>query len=132
MTTGSRSNGLIGAAPPNLHTRQFVPQGALLGRCHLVVAHGGAGSVLGALRYGVPMVLIPLGADHADNADQVERSGAGVKVGADSSPEAIRAVVTSVLDDDCFRTAARSLRDEIAVVPEPAAVAVILEELVCD
>jgi UDP:flavonoid glycosyltransferase YjiC (YdhE family) len=75
------------------------------------------------------MALIPLGADHADNADQVERSGAGVKVGAGSSPQAIRAGITSVLDDDCFRTAARSLRDEIAVMPQPAAVALVLEQL---
>jgi hypothetical protein len=127
MTTGSRWKELTGAVPANLYVRQFIPQGALLDRCHLVVTHGGAGSVLGALRYGVPMVVIPLGADHDGNADEVERSGAGVKVSAGATSRALADAVTAVLDGSGFRAAARTLREEIDDMPGPAAVIPVLE-----
>jgi UDP:flavonoid glycosyltransferase YjiC (YdhE family) len=127
MTTGSRWKELTGAVPANLYVRQFIPQGALLDRCHLVVTHGGAGSVLGALRYGVPMVVIPLGADHDGNADEVERSGAGVKVSAGATSRTLADAVTAVLDGSGFSAAARTLREEIADMPGPAAVIPVLE-----
>lgn len=129
MTTGSRSKELTGTVPANLHVRPFVPQGAVLDRCQLMVTHGGAGSVLGALRYGIPMVVIPLGADHNVNADQVERAGAGLKIEAGATTQTICSSVTAVLHGGRFRTAARILRDEIAEMPEPAAVALLLERL---
>jgi hypothetical protein len=129
LTTGSRWKELPWPVPANLHVRSFIPQGALLNRCHLVVTHGGAGSVLGALRYGVPMVVIPLGADHDGNADEVERSGAGLKVDARATPQTLRTAITEVLDGSRFRAAARALREEIADMPEPAAVIPVLEEL---
>jgi UDP:flavonoid glycosyltransferase YjiC (YdhE family) len=129
LTTGSRWRGLTCTVPANLHVRPFLPQGALLNRCHLVVTHGGAGSVLGALRYGVPMVVIPLGADQDGNADEVESAGAGLKVDAGAAPRTLRAAVTKVLDGSRFRAAARTLRAEIADMPQPAAVIPVLAEL---
>ena len=56
----------LGVRPDNVHVRQFVPQGALLPRCRLAVTHGGAGSILGPLSHGVPLVLVPLGADQQE------------------------------------------------------------------
>jgi hypothetical protein len=129
MTTGSRWKGLTCPVPANLHVRPFIPQGAILNRSHLVVTHGGAGSVLGALRYGVPMVVIPLGADQDGNADEVERSGAGLRVHAGATPQALRTAVTAVLDGSRFRATARTLGEEIAEMPEPTAVIPFLEEL---
>jgi hypothetical protein len=129
MTTGSRWKELTGTLPANLHVRPFIPQGAILHRCHLVVTHGGAGSVLGALRYGVPMIVIPLGADHDGNAVEVERSGAGLKVDAGATPQTLRTAVTKVLDGSRFRAAARILSEEIADMPGPAAIIPVLEEL---
>jgi MGT family glycosyltransferase len=129
MTTGSRWKELTGMLPANLQVRPFIPQGAILDRCHLVVTHGGAGSVLGALRYGVPMVVIPLGADQDGNADEVQRSGAGLKVDAGATPQTLRTAVTEVLDGSRFRAAARTLSEEIADMPGLAAVIPVLEEL---
>jgi hypothetical protein len=130
MTTGSRWKELTCAVPTNLHVRPFIPQGAILDRCHLVVTHGGAGSVLGALRYGVPMVVIPLGADQDGNADEVERSGAGLKVHTGATPQTLRTAITAVLDGSRFRVAARTLGEEIADMPGPTAAIPFLEELV--
>ncbi len=51
----------------------FVPQGALLARCRLVITHGGSGTMLGALASGVPLLMTPRGADQYDNAAAVVR-----------------------------------------------------------
>jgi UDP:flavonoid glycosyltransferase YjiC (YdhE family) len=129
ITIGSRGSNLSKELPPNVHARAFVPQGAVLARCHAVVTHGGSGSFLGALRYGVPMIVVPLGADHEVNADQVARSGAGLKIATDDLAHGLLPAVISTLEDTSYRTEARRLRDEIARMPEPAAVVPTLEEL---
>ena len=41
----------------------------------LVVSHGGSGSVVGALAHGLPMVLLPLGADQPQNARRCAELG---------------------------------------------------------
>jgi UDP:flavonoid glycosyltransferase YjiC (YdhE family) len=43
-----------------------------------VVCHGGSGTVLGTLSAGVPLIVVPLFADQADNARRVEAVGAGL------------------------------------------------------
>ena len=48
----------LGAPPPNVRVERFVPQAEILPRCRLVVSHAGSGSVLGALAYGLPMLLL--------------------------------------------------------------------------
>ena len=40
----------------------------ILPRCAAVVAHAGSGSVIGSLAHGLPLVLVPQGADQFDNA----------------------------------------------------------------
>jgi len=57
-----------GARPANVQIERYVPQKHLLPHCQLVVSHGGSDSVLGALAHGLPMVLLPIGADQPLNA----------------------------------------------------------------
>jgi UDP:flavonoid glycosyltransferase YjiC (YdhE family) len=129
VTTGSRGSNLSDELPPNIHARRFVPQGAVLNRCHAVVTHGGSGSFLGALRYGLPMVVMPLGADQEKNADQVARSGAGLKLLTRDLGARLRPAVVELLVESSYRQEACRLRDEIAHMPAPAAVVPTLEEL---
>ena len=129
ITTGSHGSNLSNDLPAKIHARIFVPQGAVLDRCHAVVTHGGSGSFLGALSYGVPMVVMPLGADQDANADQVALSGAGIKILPRDLDDGLRTVVVDLLEHSSYRDAARRLRDEIARMPEPAAVVPTLEEL---
>ena len=65
----------LGPQPPNVHIERFVPQAELLPHCDLVVSHAGSGSVLGALAHGLPMVLIPIGADQPLNAARCRDAG---------------------------------------------------------
>jgi UDP:flavonoid glycosyltransferase YjiC (YdhE family) len=110
----------LGPQPANVHIERFMPQAALLPRCDMVVSHAGSGSVLGALAHGLPMVLIPIGADQPLNAARCRALGvAEVLDAVGATPEMVRAAVVRVLADAGSRGAAMRIRDEIAALPGP-------------
>ena len=118
----------IGPLPPNVVVEQYLPQALLLPTCSAVVCHAGAGTVIGALANGVPLVCLPRGADQFGNADQVSRTGAGITLRPDEvSADSIRDACRRVLDDASYAAAASALQDEIALLPDPS---VVLKELV--
>jgi hypothetical protein len=106
----------LGPVPANVHVEQWVPQADVLGHADAVVCHGGSGTTLGALAYGVPLVVTPLFADQPFNAIAVAAAGAGVVVAVDE----IGAGLERVLDDEAFRSAAQHVADEMRELP-PAA-----------
>jgi UDP:flavonoid glycosyltransferase YjiC (YdhE family) len=109
--------------PPNVVVEQFVSQALLLPRCSAVVCHAGAGTVIGALSQGVPVVCLPRGADQFANAEQVARLGAGITLLPDQvSVESIRNATRRVLDETSYSIAARRLRSDIELLPDPSAV----------
>ncbi len=113
--------------PPNVAVEQYVSQALLLPRCSAVVCHAGAGTIIGALAHGVPLVCLPRGADQFGNAVQIARIGAGITLLPNQvSAEAIRDATRSVLDDDSYAAAAVSVKAEIERLPDPSAV---VEEL---
>jgi MGT family glycosyltransferase len=110
----------LGPQPPNVRIVRFVLQADVLPHVDLVVSHGGSGSVLGALAHGVPMVVIPMGADQPLNAMRIEALGAGRSLDAvDATPDDVRGAVTSVLADPACREAAARVADEVAALPSP-------------
>jgi UDP:flavonoid glycosyltransferase YjiC (YdhE family) len=116
--------------PANVHLERYVPQSLLLPHCHLVISHGGSGSVLGALAHGLPMVLIPMGADQPLNAARCAELGvARVLDAVESTPETVREAVSIVMADPTYRRAAEHMRDEFAALPEPAYAVTLLEQL---
>ena len=120
----------FGPQPDHVHIEHYIPQAELLPVCDLVVNHGGSGSVIGALAHGLPMVVLPMGADQSLNASRCERLGVGVALDATrATPRSIRGAVAGVLDDSAFRVAAEGIRDEIAALPGPEAVVPRLEAL---
>ncbi|MDP9302185.1 MAG: glycosyltransferase, partial [Actinomycetota bacterium] len=122
---------LLGPQPDNVHIEGYIPQSALLPHCDLVVNHAGSGSVIGALAYGLPMVVIPMGADQPLNAARCEQLGVGIALNAvRATPETVREAVTSILENSTYRVAAERIRDEIAALPEPGAAVPLLERLV--
>ena len=64
--------------PSRVHIERFVPLSDLLTGVSAVVAHGGAGTVLAALSRGLPLVLLPQGADQFLNARRVASAHAGI------------------------------------------------------
>jgi UDP:flavonoid glycosyltransferase YjiC (YdhE family) len=110
---------------------QYVPQGALLARCDAVVAHGGYGSLMGALKRGLPIVSVPVAAsDNGPNASRLEHLGAGLAVHEHArSPSAVTEAVRAVLTDGRYRVAAQALATEIAALPSPTEAAMLVKQL---
>jgi MGT family glycosyltransferase len=121
----------FGPQPANIQIARYVPQSAVLPRCDMVVSHGGSGSVIGALAHGLPMLLIPMGADQPLNAARCVELGVARSLDAvKATPESVRAAVAAVLAEPAFRRNAQRFRDEIASLPEPAYAVGLLERLV--
>lgn len=97
----------------------FEPLGSLLEDVSVVVSVGGAGTVLGALARGIPMVLAPQGADQPTNADRAERAGAAMVV---DSITKIGDGIADVLADSGYRENARAVAKQIADMPSAEAV----------
>ena len=120
----------FGSQPASIHVERFVPQALLLPHCDLVVCHGGSGSVTNALAHGLPMVLVPLGADQPLNAARCEELGvARVLDAAAATPHAVRDAVMRGMEDLRTRENARRLRDEMVALPGPEHAVTLLERI---
>jgi MGT family glycosyltransferase len=123
----------FGPQPSNIHIERYIPQSVILPHCDAVVSHGGSGSVLGALAHGLPMVLIPMGADQPLNAARCADLGVGQVLDAvAATPETVRAAVALVLAEPSYRQASERLRDEIAGLPAPEHAVMLLERLAAE
>lgn len=123
----------FGPQPPNVHIERYIPQSLLFPRCDLVVCHGGWGTVLAALSAGLPLVLLPLGADQPQNAARCAAHRVGRVIAPDArTPEAIRAATWEVLRDASYRRNAEQLRAEMQALPGPEEAVGLLERLVAE
>jgi MGT family glycosyltransferase len=134
VTVGSQiSPTELGPQPENIRIERFVDQWALLPHCDLVVSHGGSGTVLGALTHGLPMLLLPMGADQPLNARRCEALGVALALDAvDATSETLREASASLLRSASHRRAAERIKDEITNMPEQATVVSLLTELACE
>jgi UDP:flavonoid glycosyltransferase YjiC (YdhE family) len=109
----------LGPQPDNVLVHQYIPQGVLLPRCDAVITHGGSGTTLGALAFGVPLLLLPQGADQYSNAERIVTSGAGLQLLRDDlSVDAVRDSVKALLDRASYRQSAERIQTEIHEMPE--------------
>jgi UDP:flavonoid glycosyltransferase YjiC (YdhE family) len=119
VTVGRQNDpAALGPQPDNVVVHRYVPQAVVLERCDAVIAHGGAGTTLGALSFGVPLLVIPQGADQYSNADRVVAAGAGRQLRRDEvTVPAIRQAVRSLLDEPEYRRVAERIAAEIRAMP---------------
>lgn len=121
VTVGpNRDPGELGPQPPNVHVERYVPQSLLLAHCDVVVAHGGSGTMLAALGLGLPLLLLPQGANQFWNAQRCAALGVGLRLlpGEVDGP-AVRREVRALLDRPGYRGQARKVADEIRAMPAP-------------
>lgn len=120
----------LGPQPANVRIERYIPQALLLPRCDLVVSHGGSGSVLGALMHGLPMVLIPMGADQILNSARCRALGvASVLDPIALTPDVAAGAVSDVLTNPAWRRNAGRLQAGIADLPGPDHAVILLEHL---
>jgi UDP:flavonoid glycosyltransferase YjiC (YdhE family) len=106
----------------------FMPMEDLLDGVDVVVTHGGAGTTAAALMKGVPLVVLPQGADQFFQAERVAAARAGIALDPPSqAPEALAAAVRTVLEDVSFRENVAIIAKEIAAMPDADEVAAMLE-----
>jgi UDP:flavonoid glycosyltransferase YjiC (YdhE family) len=131
ITVGRQNDpALLGPQPRGVIIRSYIPQHELLPWCDAVIAHGGSGTVLGAVAHGLPLLVLPQGADQWSNADTIVAAGAGQRLLRDEmSTTAVRECVLALLSEPGYRQAASNIKDEIGAMPSPADAVVRLEAL---
>ena len=103
---------------------------SLLPHCDLVVSHAGSGSVIGALAHGLPMVLLPMGADQPLNAARAEALGVAQVLDAlEATPAEIQRAAVVVMSEAGYRRNAGLIRDEIRALPGPERAVELIEQL---
>jgi UDP:flavonoid glycosyltransferase YjiC (YdhE family) len=131
VTVGpNRAPDELGPQPPHVHVERYLPQSLLLPRCAAVVCHSGSGTTLAALGQGLPLLLLPQGANQFDIAGRCEVLGVGLRLlPADVSPEAVRRSVRTLIDSPDFTARAGDVAAEIRAMPAPADLVPAMEAL---
>ena len=125
--------GRFGSVPRNVRIQPWVPQVELLRHASVFVTHGGFNSTKEALSQGVPLVVLPLGADQFHTAERVEALGLGVGVPPDDRDAArLRTRVRKVLEVPDYRRRATAFAAEIAALPPLSEAVRLIERLARD
>jgi len=120
----------FGPQPENVHIERYIPLSLLLPHCDLVATTGGSGTLVAALGHGLPMVMMPIGADQPENAARCAALGLGRVIATkELTPEGAREAVLAVLGDPSYRQNAERLRDEMVALPGPEYAVALLERL---
>lgn len=120
----------LGPQPAHIRVVPYVPQSLLFPRCAVIACHGGFGTLLAAIEHGVPLLVVPFGADQPINARSVERLGIGLVIEEeDLTPESVRDAVRRLLDEPHWRQNAEALRDEAARLPGVTEAVALLERI---
>jgi UDP:flavonoid glycosyltransferase YjiC (YdhE family) len=137
----------LGEVAGNIRVGGFLPQARILESANVVVNHGGYGTVSAALGAGLPLFLLPMGADQPYNTERCITAGAALGVLQEQppgpptaapppvtppAPAVIRDGTRRLLDEPAFRAAARAIAAEIAAMPPAAYAAERLEQAVVE
>jgi UDP:flavonoid glycosyltransferase YjiC (YdhE family) len=137
----------LGEVAGNIRVGGYLPQARILERATVVVNHGGYNTVSAALGAGVPLFLLPMGADQPYNTERCVTAGAALGVIQDQPPgpptagpppfappdaAVIRDGTLRLLEEPAFRAAARAIAAEIAAMPPAAYAAERLEQAVAE
>lgn len=120
-------------APDNAAVFSYAQHDALMAQAALVVAHGGHGTTMRALKHARPLIVIPgLAGDQAPIGRTIEEWGAGLVLPSDADVDAIRKAAETVLSSPSYAQVARRLSASLAGVDGAANAATELELLLLD
>ena len=108
---------------------KYAPYHLVFPRAAAIVVHAGAGTTAEALRAGRPVLALPFAFDQFGIAWQLERLGAGLKVGtSDRSRVALARALERALADDAMAKRAAELGEGLSAERDGAEVAAELIE----
>lgn len=121
----------LGPLPANVHVERHLSQVEVLSRSSLAITHGGAGSTLAALAYGVPLLVLPRGAPSQQRlADRCADAGAAATLQMDEvTPATVRLAIERLLEDPGYRASATRIRVSIQSQPPAPSLVPPLEAL---
>ena len=130
LTIGNDNDpAVFGARPDNVHIERYIPQSLLLPHCSLAVNQGGT-AILPILAAGLPVLVLPQGANQFHNADACVAAGVGRRLlPSEVDRGAVNREVGALLADPVHRESARRLQGEFASMPGPDEGALLLERL---
>lgn len=110
--------------PAHMHAAPWLDLAAEWAACRVGACHGGAGTMFGGLAQGVPLLLLPVGADQFRNAQALRHCGAGISLEAEQQTDvAMHQALQRLHDEPAFTDAAIRMADELAAMPQADAVA---------
>ena len=129
VTTGPHPSHTVVAPHCGVHVAQYLPQSLLIPAVDAVVAHGGAGTTVGALLHGRPQLVVPGPApSQQGSAARVVAAGVGLRRDwTDATPAHLRAAIEQLLERTDLRRAAEDVRDLLTGLPRPDEVVGLLE-----
>ena len=120
----------LGAIPANARVERTISHASVLTLGRLLVSHAGHGSVMKALWYGRPMVLVPWGRDQPGVAARAMALGvAEVVPREDASPERLRAAIEQVLASEEMRAVTARHGARLQTTDPPSVAASLVERL---
>ena len=122
----------FGPQPEHIHVERFIPQSLLLPFCDAVVNQGGT-AILPILALGLPLLVLPQGANQFHNAEACVAAGVGRRLlPGEVTPEAVRWEVDALLQDPSLRERAQQVQKELAAMPGPERGVELLERLAAE
>ena len=117
------------AVPDNAVLTEWLPYSQAMPKADLVISHGGHGTVVRALSYGVPVLCCPAVGDMAENGARVTWSGTGLSVPRRLlSPGRVSLAARRILSGSGFRRRAGEIREWSARHDGAAQAAELVEE----
>jgi len=128
LTAGPSLDPSAIAAPSNVQVCASAPHSEVLRHAAAVVTHGGHGTVVKALAADVPLLVLPMGRDQADNAARVVWRGAGLALKRTASTTAIAAALTRLLGEPAFRARAAEIGQALRLGAGPQIAVDVIEQ----
>jgi UDP:flavonoid glycosyltransferase YjiC (YdhE family) len=121
IVTVGRDNdpGDLGPQPDSVHVERYVSQALLLPHCDVVINQGGT-AILSILAEGLPVMVVPQGANQFHNAAALVGAGAARSLlPGEVTAESVRAELRTLLGDPVYRERAAGIAAELAAMPGP-------------
>ncbi|GAA2643551.1 glycosyltransferase [Dactylosporangium fulvum] len=130
MTLGRGKTLGADLAAVNIEAHEWLPHLAVLPHAAVLVCHGGMGSILEALYFGRPVVVVPHTPEHVVNGRRLAELGVGRMLpSGDVDPGTLRAVVDELAGDPATMIRVGRLSEQIRAGGGAARAADVVEHL---
>jgi MGT family glycosyltransferase len=114
----------------NMVGEEFLPQTSVLPKVDVVITHGGNNTVTECLRFGKPMVVLPLFWDQYDNAQRIHETGFGIRLDTYAhEPDQLHGAIERLLADGALKRRLKAVSERLQRSPGTVRGADLIEQL---